>query len=253
MGFAAAETESIYLPPNGESRANRSLRVATIEETVEGEEPRRFVTMGSMRLTQPESPFIRAAQDDNLETLTALIAGVDVNLRDRLTGTTALEHAVRNANREMVELLLQAGASVSATNSAGETVLMMLNDDATSDLVWDLINAGAKVNLKDDSGNTALMQTAAAKNPEALKTLLDAGAEVNEKNKAGRTALMLAASEGLVNNVRTLVLAGADINALDAEETNALALAAENNHLVVVRFLRSKGAVETVAKLEKEE
>ena len=64
---------------------------------------------------------------------------------------------------------------------------------------------------------------------------------------------MLAASEGHVNIVRTLVLAGADINIIDEDEMNALAHAADNDHAAVVRFLKSKGAVETVAKVEKEE
>jgi ankyrin repeat protein len=64
---------------------------------------------------------------------------------------------------------------------------------------------------------------------------------------------MLAASEGHVNIVRTLVLAGADINATDEDKMNALAHAAANDHLTVVRFLKSKGAFETVAKVEKQE
>jgi hypothetical protein len=34
---------------------------------------------------------------------------------------------------------------------------------------------------------------------------------------------------------------------------NALALAAQNDHLPVARFLKSKGAFESVAKVEKEE
>ncbi len=249
-GFAADETNGVYLQANGEARLDRTLSVATIEETVEVEsgEP---VMMGMVSMVSPEDPFIRAAQEDNLEALTALIAGMDVNRRDKRSGTTALEHAVRNANREMVQLLLSAGATVNAKNGAGETVLMMLDDDATSDLVWDLINAGADVKLKDDSDTTALMQAATSNNPEALKTLLDAGAEVNTKNKQGRTALMLAASEGYVNSVRALVLAGADINAVDKDDMDALAHAAENDHAVVVRFLKSKGAVETVARVEK--
>jgi ankyrin repeat protein len=97
------------------------------------------------------------------------------------------------------------------------------------------------------------MQAAALNNLEALKTLLDAGADVNLKNKQGRTALMLAASEGLVNNVRALVLGGADINAIDEDDMDALARAAENDHAAVVRFLKSKGVSETVAKVEKEQ
>jgi hypothetical protein len=254
-GFAVDDNNGVYVQPNGEARVDRTLRVAEIEETVEvqGEEVREFAMGGAVAFVPPAHPFIRAAQEDNLETLTALIAGMDVNLRDVRSNTTALEHAVQNANREMVQLLLSSGASVNARNSGGETVLMMLDSDATSDLVWDLINSGADVKLKDKSGNTALMQAASSDNLEALKTLLDAGAEVSTKNKQGRTALMLAASEGYVNIVRALVLAGADINAIDEDNNNALSLAAESNHAAVVRFLKSKGALEMLAKVEKEE
>jgi ankyrin repeat protein len=51
--------------------------------------------------------------------------------------------------------------------------------------------------------------------------------------------------------VRALVLAGADINAIDEDDENALALAMEGNHPAVVRLLKSKGAFEAVAKVEK--
>jgi len=254
-GFAADDTEGVYVQANGEARVDRTLKVASIEETVDVESgtvvEQSFA--GSVSFVAPENPFVRAAQEDDLEALTALIAGMDVNLRDTRSGTTALEHAVRNANREMVQLLLYSGANVNAKNAAGETVLMMLDGDATSDLVWDLINAGANVNLKDEEGNTALMRAATSNNLETLKALIDSGAEVNARNKQGVNALMEAASEGHVNTVRALVLAGADINATAEDDKTALDMAAENDHLPVVRFLKSKGAFETVAKVEKEE
>jgi carboxypeptidase family protein/ankyrin repeat protein len=258
-GFAAEQTAAVYLQANGETRVDRMLSIAKIEETVDVISRRRnngFVidgVGGAVAFIAPEHPFVRAAQEDNLETLLALIAGMDVNIRDKHSGTTALEHAVRNANREMVQLLLAFGANVNAKNADGETIMMLLDSDATSELVWDLLNAEADVNLKSESGATALMRAAVSNNLEALKILLDAGAEVNTKDKAGRTALMLAASEGLVNNVRALVLAGTDINAIDEDDMDALAHAAENNHAVVVRFLKSKGAMEIVARVQKDE
>jgi hypothetical protein len=253
-GFGTQEDIGVYVEPNGEARADRTLSVAAIEELVEirGEGLVEQSVGGVVEYVAPEHPFVRAAQEDNLEALTALIAGMDVNLRDKRSNTTALEHAVRNANREMVQLLLSYGATVNAKNASGETVLMMLDNDATCDLVWDLINAQADVKLTDDSGNTALMRAAASGIIETVKVLLDAGAEVNTRNESGQTALMLAASDGHINIVRALVLAGADINAIDHDEKNAIAYAGENNHLAVVRFLKSKGAVEAVAKAEKE-
>lgn len=249
-GFAADETEGFYVRDNDETKMDRNLRVGAVE-AMESIESVRLVSFGgAMAFIAPESPFVRAAQEDNLEALTAMIAGMDVNLRDKQSNTTALEHAVRNSNREMVQLLLASGANVNLKNASGETPLMMLDDDATSDLIWDLINKGAKVNLQDDAGDTALMQATTQNNLEALKTLIDAGAKVDLRNKRGQTALMLAADEGYVNIVRALVLAGADINATDKEEMNAMIHAARNDHLPVVRFLKSKGVFETVAKTE---
>lgn len=253
-GFAAAEVNGVYLQPNRETRVDRALSVAGIEETVDIEsstEGERSISLGgAVAFVAPEHPFVRAAQEDDLEALTALLAGMDVNVRDKRSRTTALEHAVKNANREMVQLLLSAGATVNAKNAAGETVLMMLDEDATSDLVWDLINAGAKVNLKDASGYTALMAAASSNSLEAVRALLDAGAEVDTKNESGGTALMLAASDGHVNIVRALILAGASLTATDNQHKDALAYAIENERKLVVRYLKSKGAVETVAQVK---
>ncbi len=248
-GFAPIEGDRVYLQPDFEMKVDRMLAVTEISEVPITET---IAIGGAVAFVAPEDPLIRAAQDDELETFTSLIAGRDVNLRDKRSQTTALEHAVRNANREMVQLLLQAGAKVNAQNEGGEGVLMMLSAEATSDLVWDLINAGADVNLKDANDNTALIRISSINNLEAIKTLIDAGAKVNAHNKQGRTALIEAAAEGSVNVVRALVLAGADINAKDEDGDTALSVAEENNHAAVVRFLRSKGAVETAEETEEE-
>ncbi len=251
-GFVA-EDGGLYVS-TGETRADRRLRVAGPAENVEvvSESSERFVTIsGGMVIASPEHPFVLAAQRDDLEELASLIAGVDVNIRDKRTSTTALEHAVRNANREMVQLLLSAGAKVNDRDQSGETPLMMMDTDATSDLVWDLINAGAKVDLKDKSSSTALMSAASANNLDALRTLLDAGAEIDIQNDEGRTALMIAASEGHVHIVRALILAGANLTLTDDDDEDALSLAIDNGNRAVIRLLKSKGAFETVTLAEK--
>jgi hypothetical protein len=53
--------------------------------------------------------------------------------------------------------------------------------------------------------------------------------------------------------VRALVLAGCDINAVDEKGLNALSMARDSDRAAVVRFLKSKGAAEVVAKNEKQE
>ncbi len=248
-GFTDADT-GIFVEADSETRVDRMLSIAGPEAEVLVESDR-VALMGAIVMVEPGDPFVKAAQDDNLETLTALIAGADVNLRDSRSHTTAMEHAVRNGNREMVQLLLARGADVNAQESRGRTVLMMLDDDTTSDLIWDLINGGARLEVEDLDGTTALIEAASSANLEILKTLLDAGAKVAAKNKKGQTALMKAAGSGLVNHVRALVLAGADFNERDADGKNALDYALEDNHLAVARFLRSRGAQESVPNIEK--
>ena len=252
-GFAPMESNGVFVEDNGETRVDRILSPASIESEVEIQsENTVYATSGVVGYVAPEDPMIKASQEDNLREVQDLLPGKDVNLRDRRSGTTALEHAIRNGNREMAQLLLSAGADVNARNTGGQTVLMMLGDEATADLVWDLVNAGAKVNQKDNEGNTPLIEAAGLNNIEVLRTLLDAGAEITARNKDGETPLMMAASGGLVNNVRALVFAGADINQRDAENKSALSLAIENDHAAVIRWLRAQGAVEMVAQVKKE-
>src|SRR5688572_19140428 len=207
---------------------------------------------GVVAVISPSHPFVKAAHDDDLDALRALIADADVNFRDPATGTTALDHAVQNGNQEMVQFLIARGADVNASQENGHTALMQLGAAATPDLLWDLINAGAKINRKNSYGTTALMTVASQNNSEIVEELLAAGADVNASDEDGKTALMLAASEGLVINVRLLVLAGAKIDARDSEGKNALMHAIENEHRVVIRFLRSKGAVEVPLKEEED-
>lgn len=244
-GFSAIET-SLYVQDDHETRVEQTLEVESIETSVEIQaEGTEVAVMGAVSFVAPQDPFIRAAQEDDLAEVTKLIAGQDVNQRDKRSHTTALEHAVRNANREMVQLLLLAGAKADAANESGETPLMMLDADATSDLVWDLIYAGAKVNGNDKGGNTPLMAIADSSNIEALKVLLEAGAKVNAKNEGGQTALMMAASEGMVNSVRLLIVSGAEVNAEDKKGRNALSYATSGNHAAVIRLLHSQGASES--------
>ncbi len=251
-GFSRAEL-NIYLEPDSDRQVDQTLQVADIHADVDvsshGMETHTVVSGGAMIAT-PTNPFVKAAFEDNLEELTRLIAETDVNVSDEATDTTALDHAVGNGNREIMQLLLSRGAKVTGGPSP---ILMRLDDDATSDLVWDLINAGAEVNAKTETGETPLMSAAYEQNGEILKTLLDAGADVDSKNEDGQTALMMAAEHGKLQNVRALVLAGADINQIDGEGKNALMLAIENEHRTVIRFLRSKGAIESVTPATVEE
>jgi hypothetical protein len=251
-GFDSSDIPNIQVRAGDNNRLDQTLSIApiTAEVTItagEGSGTRRFVDVvaGGAMISLPGDPFVNAAREDNLEELrTLLLNRSDANVRDKITNATALEHAVQNGNREMVQVLLWAKADVNFRDGDGQTVLMLLTDKVTSELVWDLINAGAKVNARDKDGDTALISIAEINNVDAVKVLLDAGAKVNAANKDGETALMLAASNGIINNVRALIMAGADVNARDKQGKTALMLASEANEAAVVRLLKAHGAIE---------
>lgn len=251
-GFNKSEVIQIYVSENGIRNIDETLQVGTIiEEVVVGDDSElRQVVMGGMVIVSAAEPLIAAAQNDDLSAVEEALSTSDVNIRDKNLGTTALEHAVRNGNREMVQVLLHAGAEVNARNGSQETVLMMLGEEGTSEIVWDLINSGAKINFVDEDGDTALMEAALVHNLSVLNTLLEAGAKVDHRNQAGQTALMNAATSGHLANVRALIRAGADMNARDKVGKTVLDYAIENNQEKVIKLLQSYGAVEGDVELE---
>ena len=249
-GFATSQVPNILIKAGDDSQMDQTLSISPIEGEVTITAPdaeRSVVTGGAVAMVMPSDPLVKAAMEDDLEALNAaLVTRFDPNVRDKETHTTALDYAVRNGNREMIQVLLSANVDVNSKDEDGQTALMMLTERATSEIVWDLVNAGAKVNSRDKDGDTALITIAEENNVEALKALLDAGAKVDASNRDGETAMMKAAASGLVNNVRALIMAGADVNARDKKGKTALMYAKENNEPAVARLLKAHGAIEFV-------
>lgn len=253
-GFAASDVPNVTVHADDNNRIDQTLSIAAITAEVEITGPEmRTVTSGAVAIASPTQPLVKAANADDLTAVNQVLTeNPNANIRDETTGANALECAVRNGNREIIQVLLWAKADVNSRDRNGQTPLMMMGDQSTTDLVWDLLNAGAKVNLHDNDGETALMAAAMVNNAEVLRTLLDAGAKVNVTMNDGVTALMLAADEGHVNNVRALILAGADINARDKSGKTALQYAQEDDHRAVVRLLKQHGAIIFENREEKE-
>ena len=96
-------------------------------------------------------------------------------------------------NREIVELLLNHGASPAAVNAAGATPLHDAALGGSKPVVELLLDKGADVNAVDrETGATPLHNAASWGRTEAIAILLAHGADSSLKNRAGLTPLRAA-------------------------------------------------------------
>jgi uncharacterized protein len=184
-----------------------------------------------------ESEALRIAiRSDNKEIAQLLInAGAPVNpsatkLWSPLTDAAFAKHF------DMMKLLLQSGAKVDAPDHRGVSLLVSTGFfDPTVTTI--LVEAGADPNAADREGQTALMKASGSGVKQTVKILLEHHAEVNLKDVKGRTALMHAASGRYSGAIPLLLESGADPKARDYEGKTALDLADKANNLGAIAML----------------
>nr|CDJ93119.1 Ankyrin and Death domain containing protein [Haemonchus contortus] len=102
-------------------------------------------------------------------------------------GFSALHLAVRRLKLSLIELLLEAGASINAKDSAGRSPLFHAVNMNDVEIVQFLLGKGADPNIEDDSGETPLLLCMKTANYAIMGLLIDAGADPNRKNRNGNS------------------------------------------------------------------
>jgi len=232
-GFAKTETPALNFKGDVSQTENLVLQIPPLTAQVEinaGDiETQITVTAGVVSFREPEEPLVKAAwQNDLAEVSRLALSGSDVNVIDKATDMGGLAFAVQNGKRDMVNVLLSAGANPNLANTRGETPLMYLGDHATTELVGDLLSAGADVNASDQSGATPLINLAASGSFEVVKRLLDAGARIDVEDNNGNTLLMSAAQNEDPQLLRHLLKAGLNLSAKNQNGDSALMSAARS-------------------------
>ena len=146
----------------------------------------------------------------------------DLISRNSFKGASPFWLAARDANLEMMRLLLDAGADPHLPNASGVTPLMIASglggydarrppDDLVVETATLLLERGADAAATDRSGQTALHGAASMWEDEVIQLLVDHGADVNAEDRRGRTPLYLvenreskAPSESTAALLRTL-------------------------------------------------
>jgi ankyrin repeat protein len=183
------------------SKKNTAIRLASVFA----------LSLTLVGATPPESPVADAAQANDVEQVRTLLRqGADVN-GAQADGLTALHWAAMNDSREIVDLLLYAGATVRPLTRVG--------------------------------GYTPLHLAARAGHTEVVQALIDGGADPNEWTATGVTSLHFAAQGDFGETVRALAAAGADVNAVDHFQSRSpLVFAASRNATSAISALLEAGA-----------
>lgn len=176
-------------------------------------------------------------------------------------------------HREMVKLLISAGADLTIRDYRGATCLHMLAGNCLPDGKWArreatemdgivpndvvnifkapsdypgvfkaLVDAKADIAARTHDGLMPLHVAALSKNVEAVNALLAAGADPNDTSDAISSALQVASNAGCLGAVSALIAAGADVNRVGRDGATPLDGAICSDSADMVSALIAAGA-----------
>jgi len=209
-----------------------------------------------------------ASRMGNVEALKQHIAaGADVNAKDDKNITPllwaisysqeAFDDSISYSHKEIVELLVVAGADVNVEGGWGGITPLEAAEDypEIADLLRKLGGkTGDELKAAEPVAEAVKPEPPTAKAPDisihdaakdgnikAVKQHLAAGADVNVKNNHGRTSLLMAAWWDHKETVELLIGAGADVNAMAGNGVTPLDLSIKLNLAEITELLRKHG------------
>lgn len=214
--------------------------------------------------TDPLRELFEACKTGDAVRVKKLITPQTVNARDTAgRKSTPLHFAAGYGRREVVEILIAAGAALQARDDGGLQPLHNACSFGHADVVRALLAAGAAPAARDNWGYTPLHEAAAKGKVDVCVALLQHGADSNIRNTEGKTPLDLADSatrpvltgEYCAADVLEAARSGADdrlaslltplnvnVHASDGRRSTPLHLAAGYNRARAVRLLLQRGA-----------
>jgi ankyrin repeat protein len=138
---------------------------------------------------------------------------------------------------EVVELLIDHGANINATNAKGESALSIAVGSKNGSVIDILLKNNAEVNVVSDDGQTPLFRAAYKEQVTYAREILRRGANpnLNPSNPEDGTVLLWAVSTGDLELVRMLLSHEANINSPGV-------LHSAINHIHIMDYLIKEGA-----------
>jgi len=162
------------------------------------------------------------------------------------TGATSytLFDAIKERNRNKIEILLRNNVNINIQDEYGWTPLMWAIYMGLPFIVDMLLERnGINVNIRDINGKTVLMVACQYGFPSYISPILEKGARINDVDNKNRTALFMACERGVTQMVDILLQNRADPNIHESEEGNtALIMASMYEYSAIVFLLLEAGA-----------
>ena len=181
------------------------------------------------------SPLMDASRTGNVEAVMALLErGANPNAAEDSRGQTALMWAVSQKHPEVVGMLLENGADVSARSLTRIRMVKLDNGGGGR-------RSPEVATALETGGSTPMVFAARVGDPESAQLLLEAGANADEIAADGHSALVMAAFANHPDVVEVLLEADANPDAFGGGYT-ALHAAALRGNLRTVNLLLAHGA-----------
>ena len=162
---------------------------------------------------------------------------------------SALHWAAERGDGELADMLIYAGANISAVTRIGQyTPLHLAAKSGSAAVTKSLIKTGADVNTRTtNSGVTPMHMAASSGSAEVINLLADAKADVNAKeSEAEQTPLIFAAGLNRAEAIKALLARGADAasttKVIDIAKFSALDRAAADRQRKVIEGFIGKEA-----------
>ncbi|WP_025763305.1 ankyrin repeat domain-containing protein [Dyadobacter tibetensis] len=190
----------------------------------------------------------RAGQDEIIQYF--LSKGLDVNQADEDGNTVLMSAAESNGDLATLKLLLPKVKNINHTNAQGVSALMLATKSNSAEVVDYLIEKGASIDITDKNGDNLsyyLIQSYNSRRPqefkEKLQVLKDKGYKVATPQQNGSTLYHLAVAKNELELLKLIAPFQIDVNAKDNQGLTALhkaALVSSNDEML--KYLIAQGA-----------
>ncbi|XP_073895985.1 ankyrin repeat domain-containing protein 17 isoform X8 [Macaca fascicularis] len=194
-------------------------------------------------ISQPQTPTPSPIISPS--TMLPIYPAIDIDAQTESNHDTALTLACAGGHEELVQTLLERGASIEHRDKKGFTPLILAATAGHVGVVEILLDNGADIEAQSErTKDTPLSLACSGGRQEVVELLLARGANKEHRNVSDYTPLSLAASGGYVNIIKILLNAGAEINSRTGSKLgiSPLMLAAMNGHTAAVKLLLDMGS-----------